>query len=233
MGGDNHEKIRTRAAIYVGWGRGGVGEGVRRGTTRGCCTTPRPRPSRSPCAALRLWHAAVPGGTGYSTTRPAEQERGQPRPSGSESPQAGRAPRRGSASEAAAAAGPRVSPRHPPEQTGGRRPGADWRPAVRSRLAAGQARPRTPPPKPPPPPAPAPSPRPGPGAVWPGEAGVTLWGQVQDNMRSWRARMRFKKAIIATVATARPPPPPRPLVACDARSARRAAQLLMYGPKKL
>jgi hypothetical protein len=26
---------------------------------------------------------------------------------------------------------------------------------------------------------------------------------VQDNLRSWRARMRFKKAIIATVATHR------------------------------
>lgn len=27
--------------------------------------------------------------------------------------------------------------------------------------------------------------------------------KVQDNLRSWRARMRFKKAIIATVATTR------------------------------
>jgi hypothetical protein len=26
---------------------------------------------------------------------------------------------------------------------------------------------------------------------------------VQENLRSWRARMRFKKAIIATVATTR------------------------------
>ena len=34
--------------------------------------------------------------------------------------------------------------------------------------------------------------------------------KVQENLRSWRARMRFKTAIVATVATTRSPHTPEP-----------------------
>ena len=169
---------------WWGWGDGGW-EGVRRGTTkrhgheqqymggwgRGAGAEPRVAAARRPgqgpqghpalghpaLGHPRLWNAAVPGGTGYSTTRPAEHNRGQPRPQGSESPQGERLavdqPARQQQRLAPGSA--RDTPRSRlaaggPEQTGGRRFEADWRPAKPAQGPPPPSRPRPlhPPPAP-------------------------------------------------------------------------------------